>query len=343
MPMSIAIFDPFNHSPGLSLLFPEADYYVYPPDSQIHFRATRHMFPHEFAQTYGFHYNPAWKSISSQRYDSLFLVLPLLDCLPSDEWYSKPDAVRMFRLIKELLSSNTFGKVCLFDTYDYDYDPSLLFPECKIDIFFKRNMNRSKPYNQNVFPFPFVIFTVPCPLFMMLTYERNTYTSERKDGIFWSGSTYSHDQRYTIHGVEHHVTRNREEQFKQIETYLSCYSGLPHNTFLQKLSTYKYGLDLEGVGDPNARTFEILLSGSLRIFNNTDLLWPFPESFPEVCSFKSKEDFDTKMQAMAGHYSSALEHQEYIVKKYINKEWLRSYTVNLINKMPPERGLPFIY
>jgi hypothetical protein len=165
---------------------------------------------------------------------------------------------------------------------------------------------------------------------MMLTYERNSYTTEKKDGIFWSGSTYSHDQRYTIHGVEHHVTRNREEQFKQLEPHLSCYSGLAHHVFLQKLSTYKYALDLEGVGDPNARTFEIFLSGSLRIFNNTDLRWPFPESFSEVCSFKSKEDFHAKMQAMASHYSSALEHQEQIVKKYINKEWLRSYILGCL-------------
>ena len=39
----------------------------------------------------------------------------------------------------------------------------------------------------------------------------------------------------------------------------------------------KYGLDLNGVGNPNKRTFEILSQNSLRIGEYNDLKWPFDE------------------------------------------------------------------
>lgn len=328
--MNIAIFDPFNHSPGLSILFPESHYYVYEPDSYIHFKATRHMTNTEFNSIYGFHYKSDWSSINSINYDTLFIVLPFLDCQPINAWHSKTDAIKIWILIADIIKNNKFKMVCLFDTYDYDYDPSILFPEVRIDYFFKRNMNKNKTYARNVIPFPFIIFTVPCPLFMCLIYNRDLYNNTRNTSIFWAGGIYKHEATHTIHDITYSVIRDRETIYKQLYPQLNVISNLSHGSFLTELSKSKYALDLEGVGDPNARTFEILLTGALRLHNNTDLIWPFEDKFSKLTEFRTLDEFNSNLKLLnsdSSIYDEALNHQNNIFKLYFNKEWLRSYII----------------
>jgi len=62
----------------------------------------------------------------------------------------------------------------------------------------------------------------------------------------------------------------------------------------------KYSLDLLGIGDPNKRTFEILLSGSLMISEYNDLVWPFEDgdSFMIETIFKNENEFFEKIREL---------------------------------------------
>lgn len=60
--------------------------------------------------------------------------------------------------------------------------------------------------------------------------------------------------------------------------------------FLNVMRKSKFSLDLLGAGDPNKRTFEILLSGSLMISEKSDLVWPFDVDFP---SFTTADECKT--------------------------------------------------
>ena len=329
-----AILDPFNHCPGLTILFPEYDYYCWEPSNFIHFKATNHMTNDQFEKIYKFRYLSDWSSISPEKYSTLFLVLPLLDCYEGN-WCTKEDAVKMWRVLCQICfsPSKQYKTICLFDTYDYDYDPSTLFPDVPIDVYFKRNMNKTKQYASNVKPFPYMIFLTPCPLFTMLT-KQIPSSSHKKDAIFWSGGLYKHEQEYTIHGSVHKVLRDRETIFHELQPSLSIQRGLSHDAFLEELAKHRYALDLQGVGDPNSRTFEIFLAGSLRLFNNTDLRWNFEpqDTFSPLCSFQTKEEFFSHLQLLSDDatYKQALEQQTYILQKYMSKEALRTYILSCV-------------
>lgn len=329
-----AILDPFNHCPGLKILFPEYDYYVFEPTQDITFTSTNHMTNNKFELIYKFRYLSDWTQITPIKYNTIFIVLPLLDCYPGN-WCTKKEAVLIWDIIKSVcFGSYSYKKICLFDTYDYDYDPSLLFPNEKIDIFFKRNVNKKKKYNSNVFAFPYMIFLTPCPLYTLLT-KKIEKKKDKKNQIFWSGALYIHDEKHQVGGKEERVVRDRETIFNSIKHLLTIYKNLPHDEFIEEMSRCKYALDIQGVGDPNSRTFEIFLSGSLRLFNNNNLTWTFDEGddFSEYASFTTAEEFQKNLYILSdiNEYNKALEKQEKIVEKYINKEWLRGYINRTIN------------
>ena len=54
------------------------------------------------------------------------------------------------------------------------------------------------------------------------------------------------------------------------------------------------------MGDPNKRTFEILLSGSLMISEYNDLVWPFEDgdSFFNETIFKNENEFFEKIREL---------------------------------------------
>ena len=67
-------------------------------------------------------------------------------------------------------------------------------------------MNKNKIYAANVIPFPFIIFTVPCPLFMCLTYNKDIYNKNtRNPTIFWAGGIYKHEAAHTIHDITYNI------------------------------------------------------------------------------------------------------------------------------------------
>ena len=324
-----AILDPFNHCPGLQVVFPEADYYVWEPSPFLTYKATNHMTKDKFEAVYGFRYKTDWTSVSPENYSRLFLVFPLLDAYEGN-WCTKAEAVKMWQILQSICfhQQYKFKEINVFDTYDYDYDPSLLFPESPVNIYFKRNMNKHKSYNATVRPFPFMIFLTPCPLFLMLTKQLPT-PPIKKNEIFWSGGLYIHDETHQIQGKLCRVHRDRETIYKEIQSYLTVGGKLPHRQFLEELSKYKFALDLQGVGDPNSRTFEIFLAGSLRLYNNHDVIWPFDQgdSFSPLCEFTTKEQFEENLRILQNEeeYAKALETQQRLVQKYIQKDWLRNY------------------
>jgi hypothetical protein len=96
------------------------------------------------------------------------------------------------------------------------------------------------------------------------------------------------------------------------------------------LRTSKYSLDLNGVGDPNKRTFEILSQGSLLISEHNDLKWPFQESFSEETIFKNADEFISKITKLNSDnelYRKCLYNQLDIYNKYFNKKWIKEYII----------------
>ena len=96
----------------------------------------------------------------------------------------------------------------------------------------------------------------------------------------------------------------------------------------------KYSVDLLGAGNPNIRTFEILVSGSLLLQQKNNLVWPFPEKFSNECFFANGEEFINNLQKLNNNdelYKNCLENQYQIVSKYFNKEWLKNYILSKIN------------
>jgi hypothetical protein len=99
------------------------------------------------------------------------------------------------------------------------------------------------------------------------------------------------------------------------------------------LRNSKFSLDLLGVGDPNKRTFEILLSGSLMISQYNELLWPFEEDFLPETKFKDKFEYLKIIYRLSNDhelYQKCLQRQFEIVNKYFNLEWIKNYILNYV-------------
>jgi spore maturation protein CgeB len=108
---------------------------------------------------------------------------------------------------------------------------------------------------------------------------------------------------------------------------------MSYNNFINNLKQSAFGLDLNGVGDPNKRTFEILSQGSLRISEYNDMKWPFDEDFSEETIFKDGDDFIKKINNIINDtnvYNKCISNQMNIYGKYFNKKWIRDYIINYI-------------
>jgi hypothetical protein len=113
------------------------------------------------------------------------------------------------------------------------------------------------------------------------------YFKEKNHRIFFTGSLFT-DKDY-----HYNMNRNRLRIYNKIRNIIYNPGVQNYNNFINILRDSKYSLDLLGVGDPNKRTIEILLSGSLMISQYNDLLWPFDnnESFSKETIFKNETDF----------------------------------------------------
>jgi hypothetical protein len=320
--MRVCIIDPAAHIPSMKILFPEAEYYAHEPDDFFRYTSTHHYTKQQNLEKYGFEYRTDWESITSTNYDYLFIVFPLADMFDTISYELIPYMDRMKERIKSIIDNNTFKSVALFDTYDYDYDPSIMNNAWRVDYYFKRNYNKTKTYSNNVFPFPYIMFVKPCVLGMVLNSSENTIT-DKINRALWAGSVYNHINE------KKNIYRMRQDIYDQIKVHIDT-GYFPENEFINMIKTYKVVIDLVGVGDPNKRTFEILSSGSLMLSMCGDLEWGFEDGdeFHTDTFFKTADEFKYKLDMILNdeeHYKKCIGQQKKIVKKYFNKKWLRSY------------------
>ena len=317
----ICIIDPASHIPSLKLLFPEAEYFSHQPDHLFHYSHTHHYSQSQIESEYGFKFRTDWETIHSDTFDTVFIVAPLLDYYKGLTPSFTAHLSWMKRRIQTLLETGSFKKVVLFDIYDYDYDPSEINTDWKVDFYFKRNYQTTKAYAANVFPFPYIMFVKPCVLKMCLSTSPSTYSINR---AFWCGGLYDHSDPVN------HVFRPRQQMYNQISKYIDTIPHCSYDTYLATMRSYKIGVDLIGVGDPNKRTLELLHHGVLMMTMCTDLAWGFEEgdSFHPDTLFKTADEFCVKLQRLLTdeeHYKQCYTQQMYITSKYFNKEWLRHF------------------
>ena len=145
--MKIAIIDGINQDIGLKLLFPEADYFI----DTIEFDRTASY------NKYNIEIKKDWSIINDTNYDYLFIIITLYDTILNTSFYNKSIYDILQKELK-IINNNNFKKIIIFDNCDYDYDPNTILKNNKINLFLKRNYNKTKTYQSNVLPFPFIMF-----------------------------------------------------------------------------------------------------------------------------------------------------------------------------------------
>jgi hypothetical protein len=321
--MKIAIIDCVNQDLGLKILFPEADYFIN-NDEECTIRDRIKSYSY-----YNINVNKNWSNINDKNYDCLFAVIPVYDAFPGKTFY-KPNIHNIYNNIVKIIDNNNFKKIFIFDNYDYDYDPSEYLINDKITYFFKRNYNVNKIYKSNVIPFPFIMFG---EISMIEKIDKefvseSDYFKNKFNRVFFTGGLYVHND------PQYNIIRDRITIYNQIKKFLYNPGRLDYTNFLKEMRNSKISLDLLGVGEPNKRTIEILLSGSLLVSQKHYLKWPFDEDLCEETKFDGHDDFYVKVHNLIYNnelYNKCLLNQYNIVKKYFNKEWLRNYILNYIN------------
>ena len=312
--MRIAVIDGVNQDIGLNVLFPEADYYI----NNAEYDKSFCMNVNNIIVRYD------WSQINDKNYDYLFIVIALYDAKPDTKFFKKNIYDILQREIK-IINENNFKKVFIFDNYDYDYDPNEIVNNEKINLFFKRNYNKTKKYNNNVIPFPFIMFG-DVSIIEKLT-ELNLI-QDRINRVFFTGALFTHND------PEINYYRDRQTIYNKIRNYIYNPGYLSYNNFLIEINKSKFSLDLNGVGEPNKRTFEILSQGSLMISEYDNLKWPFEETFSEETIFKDENEFINKINKLNSDeelYKKCLDNQINIYNKYFNKTWIKSYILSFLN------------
>ena len=309
MSKKIAIVDIINHDIGLKILFPEADYYVLYDEID----KSQSLAKYNINKKYDI------ENINDGKYDYVFIIVAFLNAIPGSLHLIERIKVGFNKII-DIINKNNFKKVFLFDNYDYDYDPNDFLQNNKIDLFFKRNYSKKKQYKENVIPFSFIMFG-QYSMIETLDMKRNL-SPQVQNRIFFAGTLFEHiDNEFKYY-------RNREKLFHKISRYLFTIKNLHFNDYINIMNTSRFSLDLNGVGDPNKRTFEILAQGSLRIAEYNDLLWSFNEDFSEETIFHDENDFVKKIELLMNDnelYNKCLARQNEIVNKYCNVKWIREY------------------
>jgi hypothetical protein len=312
--MRIAVIDSVNQDIGLNILFPTADYFI----NNTEIDKSSNMKKYNIIPQYD------WSKINDTNYDYLFIIIALYDTKEGTRFFKKNIYDILNRII-EIINKNNFKKVFVFDNYDYDYDPNDIIKNDKINIFFKRNYNKTKKYNDNVVPFPFIMFGETSIIEKID--NTNICPINKIPRIFFTGTLFNHEDSQI------NYYRNRNLIYNKIKHLIYNPGQMSYNNFINNLKQSAFGLDLNGVGDPNKRTFEILSQGSLRISEYNDMKWPFDEDFSEETIFKDSDDFIKKINNIINDtniYNKCISNQMNIYGKYFNKKWIRDYIINYI-------------
>ena len=334
MSSKIAIIDFMNQDVGLKILFPEATYFIL----QEEFDRTQLYSKYNFQPIVHNKDLNVFDSITSDNYDTIFIIAALYNSVK--EYNNNKNEFFQLNINKHLndtidfINKNNFKNICFFDNFDYDYDTNIIFEPNFIKLhnihFFKRYYNKEKQYNINVHPFPYIIFGNQCNIDMINDLFNKQTDTNKMPRIFFSGTAFNHiDNVYGVH-------INRQEFLNKIQKKINIYNPchMPHELFINKLSTSKYCLDLLGVGDPNIRTFEILSCKSLRIAQRSNLKWNFDEEFCEETIFTDENDLLEKIKNLENDtelYKKCMDKQNEIVSKYMNINSLRNYIIKYIH------------
>ena len=312
--MRIAVIDSVNQDIGLNILFQHADYFI----NNTEIDKSSNMTKYNIIPQYD------WSKINDINYDYLFIIISLYDAKQGTRFF-KQNIYDILNCIIEIINKNNFKKVFVFDNYDYDYDPNDIIKNDKINIFFKRNYNKTKKYNDNVVPFPFIMFGETSIIEKID--NTNIFPVNKIPRIFFTGTLFNHED------PQINYYRNRNLIYNKIKHLIYNPGQMSYNNFINNLKQSAFGLDLNGVGDPNKRTFEILSQGSLRISEYNDMKWPFDEDFSEETIFKDGDDFIKKINNIINDtnvYNKCISNQMNIYGKYFNKKWIRDYIINYI-------------
>jgi hypothetical protein len=324
--MKIAIIDTVNQDIGLKILFPEADYFIHnEEDCTLQSRMQSYS-------KYNFIPNKNLSNITDKNYDNIFIILATYNIVPNTHYFCK-NIKNIYEKVIDIVNNNNFKNVFLFDNYDFDYDPNIIINNPKINFIFKRNYNKNKIYKDNVVPFPFIMFGEKSLIEKCDTelVNENDYFKEKISRIFFTGVSTS--EYFYEYDKDPNIIRDRQYILNKINHLIYNPCVLNYQEFINQSKNSKFSLDLLGAGDPNKRTFEILMSGSLMISQYSNMLWPFDinDSFSKETIFKNENEFVNvinKFDSNTDLYLKCLENQYYIVKKYFNKVWLRNYILS---------------
>jgi hypothetical protein len=318
--MRIAIVDPRIQAPGLIKLFPEADYFA------INYRGRYdlHKNPNRFYSLYGFRYREDLEALKGENYDALFIVYACHDFRDK----TRADVQHHLEKLLEIVNRNTFKQIVVFSNDDSPFDPAAECNYLKANIWFKRNFQTTTKYSSNVFPFPFIMFGPLCPLWRILT---KTYSNPEKiDRVLWAGNITP------SHGANRHkdYASRRDLINSPMQDHITTVN-LSNKDYMQELSRSKFALDMNGEGDPNFRTFELLMTDALIIQQFKYLVWPFNDgdAFCEETIYKTPAEFVEKLERLRTDpalYDRCLRMQKHIKEKYFTQEWLRNYVMKHI-------------
>jgi hypothetical protein len=321
--MRIAILDPRVHAPGLVKVFPHADYFVIGCNGHYDLDKT----PDRFNHLYGFRYREDIEAITGDNYDALFIVYACLDFRVTKHADIQYHLLR----ILEVLNRSTIKRIIGFSNDDSPFDPAIECGYLKADIWFKRNYQTTTKYSPNVHSFPFIMFGHVCPLWRVLTETCATF--EKIDRVLWAGNICKRHDPNRNKGYLSRRSLYKSKLRKHITTV-----KLPNHLYLQELSRSRFALDMNGEGDPNYRTFELLTADALIIQQFKYLVWPFDagDGFSEETIYKTPEEFIDKLARLRGDatlYDRCLANQKRIKTKYFTQEWLQNYLLKRISSL----------
>jgi hypothetical protein len=313
--MRIAIVDPRIQAPGLVKLFPEADYYVISHNGRYDLDKS----PDRFHTLYRFRYREDLENITDRNYDVLFIVYACFDFRDT----SRADVQHHLGKLIEIVGRNGRCKIIGFSNDDSAFDPAIDCGCLNAAVWFKRNYQSVVPYSANVHPFPFIMFGHVCPLWRVLTEVHSS--PEKIDRVLWAGYI---GRKNSPVGNRDYLSRH-ELINSQMRQYITM-ASMPNEVYMHEVSRSLFALDMNGEGDPNYRTFELLTADALILQQFKYLVWPFDEgdAFCDETIYKTPGEFVEKLgrlRADRALYDRCLKQQKHLKARYFTTEWLRRY------------------
>jgi len=202
-------------------------------------------------------------------------------------------------------------------------------------------------YNDKVKSFPFFVFGPVDCLWVALNKAIPQQSTEenilkRIRGCFWgsgAGGTFKPPQ-----GIEPRVaeainfSRDATLFDTNVQKKIVCTANLNHETFLEKMRSYRSHLVLNGTGRVHRRLFEGMSQGSLAIIESNDIIYPkeiemaWPKS--SRCMVDNNKDLVVCIDNINNNddiYSQFLTKQNVFFNTFINKTWLKNHILNNID------------